>query len=102
MRGSVLRVESRGLSIRVGVHVQPRATRSEIVGVHGTALKMRVQALPVDGAANEAVVAFLAERLGLPRRSVTVVGGLSSRSKLVDIEGTSERAVRALAEREGV
>jgi hypothetical protein len=83
--------------VRVSVHVQPRATRSEIVGLHGAALKVRLQAPPVDGAANEALVALLAERLGVARRSVRVVAGLSSRAKTIEVDGTTEDAVRALA-----
>jgi uncharacterized protein (TIGR00251 family) len=86
-----------GASIRVQVHVQPRAARSEVIGLHGTALKVRVHAPPVDGAANEALVALLAERLGVPKRGVRVVAGGTSRSKTVEIDGTTEDAVRALA-----
>jgi len=93
----MLHVEVRGSSVRVSVHVQPRASRSEIVGLHGAALKVRLQAPPVDGAANEALVALLAERLGVTRRSVRVVSGLSSRAKTVEVDGTTEAAVRALA-----
>ncbi|MEO8563099.1 MAG: DUF167 domain-containing protein [bacterium] len=78
------------------MHVQPRASRSEIVGLHGTALKVRLQAPPVDGAANEALAALIAERLGLPKRAVRVVAGATSRSKTLEIEGTTEAAVRAL------
>jgi uncharacterized protein len=94
-----LRIDVRGNSVRVSVHVQPRASRSEIVGVHGTALKVRLQAPPVEGAANDALVALFAERLGVPRRSVRVVTGATSRGKIVEIEGTTETAVRALAAR---
>jgi uncharacterized protein len=93
----VLRVEVRGSTVRVSVHVQPRASRSEIVGLHGAALKVRLQAPPVDGAANEALVALLADRLGVARRAVKVVAGASSRAKTVEVEGTTEDAVRALA-----
>jgi uncharacterized protein (TIGR00251 family) len=93
----VLRVEVRGSSVRVSVHVQPRATRSEIVGLHGAALKVRLQAPPVDGAANEALVTLLAERLGVARRSVRVIAGTTARAKTVEVDGTTEDAVRALA-----
>ena len=91
-----LRVEQRGTVVRVGVHVQPRASRSEIAGLHGAALKVRLQAPPVDGAANEALVRLLADRLGVPRRSVRVVAGATSRAKTVEIDGTTADAVRAL------
>jgi uncharacterized protein (TIGR00251 family) len=94
----VLRVEVRGASIRVHVHVQPRASRSEVVGLHGAALKVRLHAPPVDGAANDALVALLAERLDIPRRDVRIVQGATSRAKVVEITGTTAGAVRALAE----
>jgi len=93
----VLRVELRDGAVRVSVHVQPRATCSEIVGLHGAALKVRLQAPPVDGAANEALIELLAERLGVARRAVRVVAGASSRAKTVEVDGTTEDAVRALA-----
>jgi uncharacterized protein len=91
-----LRIDVRASSVRVSVHVQPRASRNEFVGVHGTALKVRLQAPPVEGAANEALVSLFADRLGVPRRSVRVVTGASSRGKVVEIDGTTEAAVRAL------
>ena len=92
-----LRVDVKGASVRVAVHVQPRAARSEIIGQHGTALKVRLQAPPVDGAANEALVRLLAEALGVPRGSARVVAGATSRTKTVEVGGTTVAAVRALA-----
>jgi uncharacterized protein (TIGR00251 family) len=92
-----LRIEAKGSTVRVDVHVQPRASRSEILGQPGAALKLRLQAPPVDGAANEALVRLLAESLGVPRRSVRVVAGATSRAKTVEVDGTTEDAVRALA-----
>jgi uncharacterized protein (TIGR00251 family) len=83
--------------VRVDVHVQSRSSRSEIVGQHGAALIVRLQAPPVDGAANAAVVSLLAKRLHVPRRAVRVVAGATSRTKTVEIEGTTEDEVRALA-----
>lgn len=94
-----LRIEVRGSLVRVAVHVQPRAARSEIVGQHGAALKVRLQAPPVDGAANDALVRVLADALGVSQRSVRVVAGATSRAKTVEIDGTTEDAVRALAPR---
>ena len=75
------------MSARLVVHVQPRAKKSEVAGRHGDAIKVRLQAPPVDGAANEELVRFLAETLGIGRRAVTIVGGLTSRRKTVEIEG---------------
>jgi uncharacterized protein (TIGR00251 family) len=90
-----------GGRVRFSVHVQPRASRSELVGVHGSALKIRLSAPPVDGAANEALVIFLAALFAVPRRAVRILAGESSRSKIVEIEGVTERAVRDAAGRSG-
>lgn len=96
MSGDDLRVEVRAGSVRVDVRVQPRASSSGIVGQHGTALKVRLQAPPVDGAANTALEELLAGALGVPRRAVRVIAGGASRAKTVEIEGTTEAAVRGL------
>jgi len=77
--------------------VQPRASKTELAGIHGDALKIRLSAPPVDGAANDALVEFLAETFAVPRRNVRLVSGESSRSKIVEIEGINERAVRDAA-----
>lgn len=84
-------------AVRFAVRVQPRASRSGIEGVHGDALKVRLSAPPVEGAANEALVALLADALGVARRGVRVVSGASSRSKVVEVVGASGARVRALA-----
>ena len=84
--------------VRVTVHVQPRAARSGIAGVHGTALKVRVSAPPAGGAANDALVQLLAERFGVPRRSVRVVAGHASRTKIVELDGVSVDAVKRAAD----
>ena len=65
------------------VHVQPNAKRSEICGLHGDALKVRVAAQPAGGRANEALVAILAGALGVPKSRVRVVKGAASRHKTV-------------------
>jgi uncharacterized protein (TIGR00251 family) len=95
---SGLDVRGDGNAVRFGVHVQPRSKRTEIVGVHGTALKVRLHSPPVDGAANEELISFLAERLGVSRRAVRIVSGQSSRAKTVEVEGVSPVSVRALAD----
>ncbi|MDE3150868.1 MAG: YggU family protein [Gemmatimonadota bacterium] len=84
--------------VRLSVHVQPRAARTEIAGEHGGALKIRLAAPPVDGAANDALVAFLAEQFGVPRRAVRVVSGHASRRKVVELTGVDAAAVRRAAE----
>lgn len=92
-----LDARSRDGGVRVTVHVQPRAARTEIAGLHGTALKVRLNAPPVDGAANDALVRFLAEQFGVPRRAVRVVAGHTSRSKIVELDGVDASAVRRAA-----
>ena len=72
---------------RLVVHVVPRASRSEFVGRHGDAVKIRIAAAPVDGAANAELVRLLASRLGVPARQVMVEAGASRRRKVVVIEG---------------
>lgn len=81
--------------MRFGVRMQPRASRSGIDGIHGDALKVRVQAPPVDGAANEALVTVLAEALGVHEGAVEVVAGLASRSKVVEVRGVTRAEVLA-------
>jgi len=77
--------------------VQPRASRDEVSGVHGDALKIRLAAPPVDGAANDALVNFLAAVFAVPRRAVRILAGESSRSKLVEIDGVSARDIHDVA-----
>ncbi len=79
------------------VHVAPRARATGVAGRHGDAIRIRIAAPPVDGAANAELVRFLAERLGVPRGAVAIVGGAGARRKTVEIAGlATEAAVRAL------
>ena len=65
----------------------PRSPRTRVDGRRGDAILVRLKAPPVDGAANDALVAFLAEVLEVPRRSIAVVSGQTSRDKRVRVEG---------------
>lgn len=79
------------------VHVQPRARRTEVAGLHGDAVKLRLAAPPVDGAANDELVRFVAERLGVARSAVRVAAGATSRRKALEVDGMDgERARRLL------
>jgi uncharacterized protein (TIGR00251 family) len=89
-------VTERGGSVRFGVRVQPRASRSEVIGTHGDAIRVRLAAPPVEGAANDALVALLAEALGVRQRDVRIVSGHASRSKVVEVDGVAAEAVRRL------
>ncbi len=73
----------------------PNAPRDAIAGWLGGALKVKVRAPALDGRANEALLAFLAAELGLPRRAVTLVRGEKSRRKVVRVDGLDLAAVRA-------
>ena len=76
-------------SSAVHFYVQPRASKTEVVGRHGDAIKIRVKAPPVDGAANEELIRFLAKRFKVPRKSIELVSGPSSRHKEIAIEGVT-------------
>lgn len=69
------------------VRVIPRARRTEISGRRGDAILIRLAAPPVDGAANDALIAFLAERLVLPQRQITITRGMTARDKTIAIDG---------------
>lgn len=76
------------------VRLQPRAKREEVVGERAGAVVIRIAAPPVDGKANAALCAFVAKRAGVPKGAVAVVRGLTSRDKVVRVEGVSEAALR--------
>jgi uncharacterized protein (TIGR00251 family) len=85
-----------GATIRFAVHVQPRASRTEVLGQHGDALKVRLAAPPVDGGANEELARYLAEVLRVPRRSIVLVSGHSARRKVVEVPAEARDRVEAL------
>ncbi len=76
------------------MHVQPRASRTEVAGPHGDAIRIRVAAPPVGGAANEELIRFLAGRLGVPRAAVVIVRGAAARRKVVRVRGVDGGAAR--------
>ncbi|HYJ84982.1 MAG TPA: DUF167 domain-containing protein [Pyrinomonadaceae bacterium] len=78
------------------VHVVPRASRSEIVGEHNGALRVRIAAAPVDGAANIELIRVLAIKLNLPRSAVEITSGHSSKLKRVSVAGQSARVLERL------
>jgi uncharacterized protein len=89
-------------STRLRLRVSPGARGSELVGRHGDGWKVRVTAPPEDSRANDAVLDLLAQRLDLPRRSLSIVSGQTAREKVVRMEGidraeTERRLEEALA-----
>ena len=93
-----MNVRQTATGVRILVRVQPRASSSGIVGVLGDALKVRLTASPVDGAANAALIELLATTFGIPTRAITLVAGASSRTKTVELEGLTEDRIRRLVQ----
>lgn len=83
-------------SVSFAVHVKPRSSREEVVGLHGDAMALRITAPPVDGAANEAVCRFFAKALRVPVGSVEIVAGQTGKAKILKVFGVSTQAVMAL------
>jgi uncharacterized protein (TIGR00251 family) len=80
------------------VHVQPRASRAEICGLHNGELKVRLTAPPVDDAANAQCVELLAKRLGVAKSAVTIRHGSKSRHKTICVTGASDADIHRLLE----
>ncbi|MBI2929045.1 MAG: YggU family protein [Verrucomicrobia bacterium] len=83
-----------GDAVMLAIKVQPRASRNEIGPVQGSELKIKVTAPPVDSAANEALLRFLAERLDCPRGAVHLVRGQTSRHKIVAVTGLTPAEIQ--------
>ena len=90
-------IQESGGGVVLSLHVAPRAKRTEIAGLHGAALKVRLAAPPVDDKANRELLRFLADRLGAPNSAVRLVSGQTSRGKRVAIAGvTADHVARSL------
>ncbi len=83
----------------LSVHAQPGARRTEVVGRHGEAVKIRVAAPAVEGRANEALIAFVADEFGLRKSAVTVRSGGSSRHKRLRLDGIDPTAAAQVVDR---
>jgi uncharacterized protein (TIGR00251 family) len=79
----------------LSVRVHPGARKNGVTGVHADAVKIALTTPPVDGKANEALIAFLADALHLPRARVALVAGVTSRAKMIRITGKSAAEVAA-------
>ncbi len=81
--------------VQLTLHVQPGARTTAMAGSHGDAIKVRLAAPPIDGRANEALLAFVAGVAGVPSRDVILVRGVTARRKVVEVRGlAAERAAR--------
>ena len=84
-----------GGGVRFEVWAKPRAKKSRVVGSRGDAVEVSLAAPPVDGAANEELVRVLADLLGVPQRSVTIVRGATAQRKLVEVTGIGAEEARS-------
>jgi len=84
--------------ITLTLHVQPGAKQSEVSGLHGDALKIRLAAPPIEGRANEALLRFIADCFDVPLRDVELLRGAQSRHKMVNVAGSRIAAESLLNE----
>lgn len=89
-----LAMQEKDGSLTFPVRVVPRAKKNEIVGVEGGVLRVRIAAPPVRGKANEVLVEFLAQALGVRKRQVEIIRGQRARNKTIRVRGLSEREAR--------
>ena len=92
----MLDAQEREGAVTFPVRVQPRASKDEIAGEMGGALKVRLRAPPVEDRANEALVEFLAQLLKTPRSAVSILSGERSRTKRIEIRGVTRQQILAL------
>lgn len=83
-------LEERSGYLYLHLHIQPRASRNEVVGIHGDSLKIRLTSPPVEGAANTLLVEFVAKRLGISKSKVEFVSGEKSKKKVLKVEGITK------------
>lgn len=92
-----LRYDAAARRLFLTLHVQPNARKSEVAGLHGDALKVRIAAPAADNKANAELVAFLSETLAIPKSAITIRHGATSRRKLVEISGGPELMTKIAA-----
>jgi uncharacterized protein len=88
-------ISQKGDAVCLSVRVQPRSSKSGVAGMYGEQIKICLKSAPVENAANKECCELLAKALGVPRSSVSVMNGASSRSKVLKVEGVTPSAVRA-------
>ena len=91
----MIAVQESPAGVTFRVKVQPRAKRNAVVGELGDALKVALTAPPIDGRANDACIEFFADLLQLPRSSIKIVSGQSSRNKVIRVTGISAEELRS-------
>ena len=91
-----LKIVASADSVTFSVHVQPRASRNELCGLHGEELKLRLTSPPVEDAANKLCIEFLARQLGVAKSNVTIIAGTRSRHKTIKVTGITREEVLSL------
>lgn len=84
----------------INLRIVPRAAKNEICGIHDEAIKVRLQAPPVDGKANKALIKFMAKTLGIRQSDIEIISGESSRNKRVHVSGLTAAALMAEVSRQ--
>lgn len=87
-------------TVHIQLWVQPKASKTEVVGPYKDAIKIRVASPPVEGKANEEVIRFLSKQLKVPKSQIQIIKGLSSRNKLVEIVGVDPAQVQEVFQEE--
>lgn len=90
---AIIRDSARGALVTV--HVQPGSSRTECVGIHGDAIKIRLAARPIDGAANDELIRFIADRCAVPRTHVHILAGAEARRKRLCVKEVSAQVLLA-------
>lgn len=80
----------------LNLHIQPKASKTEVAGQYGDALRLRIAAPPVEGAANKALCRYLAESFSIPQNRVEILGGLTGRKKRILLRGVSAKEVQEI------
>lgn len=91
-----LRELANGASVSLSIHVQPKASRTRLAGLHGEALKLCITSPPVDGKANAAVIQFFAKLFKIPKAAVSIASGESNRDKRLVLAGISLAQAEAI------
>jgi uncharacterized protein (TIGR00251 family) len=87
----ILEIKSNKTGIQFTATIQPRASRNQIIGIHNHSLKIKLTSPPVDGAANQACIKFLAKAFGVSPSRLSIVKGETSRNKTIQIGGMDSR-----------
>lgn len=93
----MIEYQNSGSSLIFSVRVIPRSSKTEIVGEHDGALKVKLRSPPVEGAANAEIVKMMAKSFGVARSAVSIISGETSRNKRVRVEGGTVKRLKELA-----